>query len=207
MTTLQLASYVTTVKNPEPLYRLHRDTCPRLTSAIIECIENADLAPSRKILKATACSRCKPTTASLEEALTQSEAHETFRTQMDADQHEANTSWDTPITDDKPEPEKHETPTLSVFAGPAATLDEHGHVLPIRKGAYPETIDAMLTCFTCHTDKHSKAFPFVTKKGAGKGRLLECSKCWTDRISTNAALRKEGKTPVPAPRALLNTTA
>ena len=106
----------------------------------------------------------------------------------------------TPIAP-KPSKKPATKPTMAVFAGPAATLDAKGNVLPIRPAAYPEMINHPLNCFGCGETKPAPAFPFVTKKGAGQGRLLECSKCWVSRIANNKALKAAGKPTVPAPRA------
>lgn len=203
MTTLQLASYKTTEKNPEPLYRLHRDNCKRLASAIIEYTQDADGAPSENLRKAAPCSKCKPTQTTLDEALVMSEARDTFQANVAADEaRDSNLEVipDAQMIEGKPEGTYLADEDFAVFAGPEVTL-ENGQVLAIRKGAYPEVKTATLNCLTCHTNRPAPSFPFVTRKGDGKGRLLECSKCWTSRIASNAILRREGKETVPAPRA------
>jgi len=91
--------------------------------------------------------------------------------------------------------------TMAVFAGPKATKDSDGNILPIRAAAYPEMVNHSLVCFGCDETKPAPSFPFVTKKGAGQGRLLECSKCWVSRIANNKVLKAAGKPTVPAPRA------
>jgi hypothetical protein len=95
-----------------------------------------------------------------------------------------------------------------VYAGPVAVLDAQGHVLPVRAAAYPEVENGScdLYCYTCKSYRPCSSFPYVTKKGAGRGRLLECGKCWVSRIETNKALPAEQKVPAPRAKVTAETT-
>ena len=93
------------------------------------------------------------------------------------------------------------TAVPKVHAGPAAVV-RGGKVQPLTPSKYPEVIDGDLHCWgQCKEDRPSARFPYVTRKGAGAGRLVECGVCWEKRLRNNKVLRAEGKDPVPAPRA------
>lgn len=88
-----------------------------------------------------------------------------------------------------------------VYAGPVARVAPDGLVMPATATSYPEVMEGDLWCHTGGHLAKASAFPFVTKKGSGKGRLLECAKHWHERLEENKARRAVGKDPIKAPRA------
>jgi hypothetical protein len=90
--------------------------------------------------------------------------------------------------------------TPAVVAGPAATVGKDGRVLALTPSTYPELTDEGELWCAAHKALHpAKAFAYVTKRGAGKGRLVECRKAFEERLAANVEAREAGKPPTKAP--------
>jgi hypothetical protein len=178
----------------EYVYRLHRPTCDRIrnTDSPREIDDNVE-AYAEQIAAAKACTRCTPkeATSLVEEA----NGYLAARVQAEPVA-EAVVAAEAPkrtrVTSD--EDAEHAEGVPPVYAGDAATLGADGTALGLRPTVYPEVVEAdeqgrpyHLYC-PAHDATHPVSrFQFVTKRGDGKGRMVECRKAQIERLEHNAA--------------------
>lgn len=178
------------------IYRLHRSTCDRLGTTVNVDLITGDLIAEHAegIRNAKPCTRCKPRATDLE-----------------AVREYANANEPTPEPEATPEPEPTPAPKpqakvpanigdVAVIAGPAATVRD-GRILALTASRYPEVEeDAVLHCATDDERLPAGKFAFVTKRGAGDGRMVECRKHFEERLAANKTAKAAGQPVTKAPR-------
>jgi hypothetical protein len=204
--------------DPGPwLFRLHRDTCDRMGTATRRDDAEATVATNAQaILAAKACSRCKAPQATVEALKAQAAEHigepqdaaePTPEPQATPEPEQAvQAAQAAPVPEQAPEQAAPtgDTPkrprSRRQAGGSELTLDQvarhpsDGRVLALTPSLYPEVAqDVPLYC-PAHNEVHpASAFRYLTKRGNGDGRPVECRKAWEQRLSANKALAASGQ--------------